>query len=130
MTPGDRIAQRFLPVGEVLGTSREEGEAPVEARQEGDRRYDLDARGGQLQGQRQAVQALTNLGDSGTVVVRERKVRFDVLRPCNEELNGRNERQLVWRGQALKAWQGEWRNNHFALAAEPQAHPAGHQNVQ
>ena len=55
VAPGDRVAHRLLPGRQVAVAARQERQAPLQPGQQCRRREDLDAGGGQLDRQRQAV---------------------------------------------------------------------------
>ena len=77
VAPGDRVAHRLLPGGQVARAAGQQRQPPLQPGEQRRRREDLDARGGQLDGQRQAVQAAADLGDR-----RRRSRRSARSRPC------------------------------------------------
>ena len=61
---------------QVAGAAAEQVEALVEQREHRIRRQELRARGGELDGERQAVEAPADLLDRGRVLVRQREARI------------------------------------------------------
>ena len=95
------------------------------------RREQPDAGGGQLDGQRQPVQATADLGDGRRVLVGEREVGLTAPRPLDEQghrrvagASGSARRRLPSVGQRQR------RHRELVLAAQLQRRPAGHQHLQ
>jgi hypothetical protein len=97
VTPGDRGADRLLPRGQIARPTDEQGQRAVEPGQHRGRREDLDAGGGELDRERQAVQPAADLGDRRGVVAVDREVRLDPPCPLDEERHGwgAKERRIV-----------------------------------
>ena len=78
VAPVDRRAERLLARGQVAWAAGEEVEALLEPGEQRLRREQLRAGGGELDREREAVEADADLGDRGRVRVRDGEVR---LRP-------------------------------------------------
>ena len=75
VAPGDRPAQRLLPLGQVAGAGREDAELVLETLEDRLGLEQLDPRRGELDRQRHAVQPGADPGDGRSVLVRHREVR-------------------------------------------------------
>ena len=124
VAPGDRRPQRLLSLGSIPGATREEREPLLQPREQGIRRQDLDARGRQLDRERQAVEAAADLGDGAVgrevgpdgpgalveegdgVVVRQRRNRILLLQRQAERLAARREQLEVARAATSSARRG------------------------
>ena len=88
VAPLQRGAQRLVPAQHDPGTGREDAEAFAEA---GTQTFDAqqrNARGGEFDRQRDAVQAPADLDHRGGVLRREREARVDRLRARQEQFHG------------------------------------------
>ena len=74
VAPGDRRAQRLLPLGAVAAAARERGQPAVKAGEDRVRGKQAHAGRGQLDGQRQSVEATANGDDGVDVLLGEREV--------------------------------------------------------
>ncbi len=88
VAPGDLVAQRALAGRQVLGAVGEQGQPFLQPRGQGSRPKELEAGGGQLDRQRQPVQADADLGHGHGVGGRERKTGLDGGRTAAEEVHG------------------------------------------
>ena len=77
-----------MPLGEVAGAAAEQVEPLVEQREHRIGRQELRARGGELDGERQAVEASADLLDRGRVLVRQQEARIGSPGALDEERNG------------------------------------------
>ena len=75
IAPADRRTERPLAQRQVAIPGREKVQGMVEPLQKGRGFEDAHARGGELQGERQAVKAAADLGDRCGVDLGQRKVR-------------------------------------------------------
>ena len=94
VAPVDRRPQRALPLGQVPGTTGQERQALREALEDLVGRERLDARGGELERERQVVETAADLRDRLVAL----EVGLDRLRARQEEadtLVGRERRHLV-----------------------------------
>jgi hypothetical protein len=94
VAPGDRVAQGLLAEWEVAGTGGEELEAAGEAGSQRLRGEDFDAGGGQLDRQRQPVEAGADLGDGGRVGFGQGEGRVGRADAGEEERDRRSRRHL------------------------------------
>ncbi len=85
VAPGDRVAERPVPVGKVAGPTAEELEPLVEEREHRLGRQQLRPGGRQLQGERQVVEARADVLDGFAVRLRQREARVGSLRAIDEE---------------------------------------------
>ena len=85
VAPGDRVAQRALPVGEIAGAAREDIEPAVEPEQEGGGRKDAGAGGGQLDRERQTIKPEADLFHRRQVGPGDGEIGPDRLGPLGEE---------------------------------------------
>ena len=85
MTPGDRAAQRPLAFGCIPRPTRQQRQALLQPREQGLRRKHPHPRCGQFDGERQSVQAMTDLGHSLGIVAVDGKVGRDRLGAVDEQ---------------------------------------------
>ena len=132
VAPLDRRAQRLLPLGQIAGAAAEVLEAAAESIPERLRREEVQARGGELDRQRQPVEPATDLGHGGGVVVREAEVGPDAARPLHEQLDGLELVELVRRRltMGLRDRQRQRRHRDDVLASDPECLPARHEQLQ
>ena len=88
VAPSDGGAERLQALRLVAGAAAEKVQAVIEPRLEGARRQDFAPRGGQLDGQRQAVQPAADGDDGGRILRLERKARADGPGAFDEEADG------------------------------------------
>ena len=86
VAPVDRRPQRLLTSRSVGGAADEEGEPLVEPFQDRLRRQEPDARGRQLDGERQAVESCADRGDDRRRLRVDREARLDSAGPGLEQL--------------------------------------------
>ena len=116
VAPRDRAPQRLLPVGEIARARLQQAEAALQPRQDRRGRQQLDARRGQLDRQRQPVQAGADLGDRRGVVVGDLESRLDRERPLDEQPD-----RLVLRhtlGGRARIGEHQRRHRHLLLARD------------
>ena len=89
---------------------------------------DLDPGRGQLDGQREPVEAGADLGDGGRVVVGHRKPGLDGRGSLDEQGHGLELRQPLDRGEMLGVGEPEGWNRVLALPVEAEGFPAGGQD--
>ena len=128
--PVERVAQGPLPFGQVTRSGGQHAHPVVEPGQQRLRGQQPDPGGGQLDGQRQAVQPTADLGDGLDVAPGQLEARGLGAGPGREQAD----RGVVLerRGVADRAGRrdGKRRHREFVLAAEPEYGPAGHQDHQ
>jgi hypothetical protein len=130
IAPVDGAPERLLASRQVTPPARQQPEPAAQARQQRLRRQELDARGGQFQGQGQAVQPATELGHGRRVGVRDLEVWSDRSGALDEQGHGlvlgqrRRLARVARRGQRQR---GHWVH---ALAGEPEPGPARRQHLQ
>ncbi len=116
VAPLERRAQRALSVGQVLSAADEQVERLVEPAVHRLGSEQLRPRGGQLDRERKPVEALTDAGHRGSVVLVELEVGIDRARP------GREEAHRVVRGERFevgsRARECERRHRVLVLARE------------
>ena len=98
IAPGDGVAHRLLARGEIARPALEDVQPAVEPSQQRIWREQTDARGGKLDGQRQAVQPRTDLDHGRGIVGRDLEAGLDRLRAIDEEANRICTPDLVDRG--------------------------------
>jgi hypothetical protein len=117
VAPSDRRLQRLLPCGQIGLRAPEEPEAVVEPRRDLLDRQQRRAGGGELERERQTVEAAAEPGDRGRGGGVEAEAGVRLPRPGDEErgrLRPRHLRQIVARRQR----QGRDRPNRFAGQAK------------
>ena len=92
VAPGERGAQRLLAGGQIAPLAREQGQRSIEARQHRLRRQDARPRGGQLDGQGEAVQAAADLRDRGVILGVDAEVRAHLLGALLEQAHAGGQR--------------------------------------
>ena len=75
VAPVDRVAERALPRRQIVGAAGEQVEPLLEPAEDRLRREQLDARGRELDRERQAVEAAADPGHRGRVLVGELEAR-------------------------------------------------------
>ena len=88
VAPGDRAAQRLLARRQVARAGRQQVELVLEPGEDRVGRQELDPGGGQLDGERHAVEAGADRGDRRGVLVGDREPRLDRDRPLDEQADG------------------------------------------
>ena len=128
--PVERVAQGPLPFGQVTRSAGQNAHPVIEPGQQRLRGQQPDPGGGQLDGQRQAVQPTADLGDGPDVAPGQLEARGFGAGPGREQAN----RGVVLerRGVPGRAGRrdGKRRHREFVLAAEPEHGAAGHQDHQ
>ena len=77
VAPIDGVAKGLLASGEIASAAGEELQTTGEPGAQGRRREELDAGGGEFDGERKTIQASANFGDGGGVFFGEFKIGFD-----------------------------------------------------
>lgn len=131
VAPRDGIAQRPLPVGQVAGPAGQKLKPALEA---GDHRFrlkQLDAGGGELDRERQAVQTSADLPHRAGVLGAQTEIRPRRLRALHEERNRREHAQgIAVDGVAAQMGNRERHHRELVLAGEAQHRPARDQHLQ
>ncbi len=118
VAPVDRRAERLLARGQVAWAAGEEVEALLEPGEQRLRREQLRAGGGELDREREAVEADADLGDRGRVRVRHGEVGLDGAGAFDEERDRLVLRERRDRGQVRGVGQVERRHRVLVLARE------------
>ena len=127
MAPGDRVAQRALPLRQVAGAAGEERQPPREALEQRLRGEGACPRGRQLDRQRQAVKPAADRLDLAGVVVREGKTGLRGLGSAHKEPHRRRPAGALGIGAFRGRRQGQWWQREGVLAGDAQHGPAGDQ---
>ena len=120
--PVDRVAQRLVPLQRRAAAPGEQLEALIEPRDQilgGQRPH---ARRGQLDRERDPVEATTELRDRARVAIGEREVALRVLRAIHEQPHRVRSREHLER--RVRAGEAERRDRDDLLARDRQALPA------
>jgi hypothetical protein len=102
----------------------QEGEPLLEPGEHCLRRKHAHAGGRQFDGQRQAIQAMTNLSDGGGRLVVDTEARSDSLRPGDKEPHRLVLGHLFGPGGRLASGETKGRHRIFLLSAQPKRYPA------
>ncbi len=94
MAPFQRRAQRLVSAQHDARTDREHVEALVETRAQAFDAEQRQARGGEFDGERNAVQPPADLDDRRCIRRRQREIRIDSLRACDKEFDGTSLRRI------------------------------------
>ncbi len=130
VAPADGSFEGLLTGREITRAAGEEPQAVVEAGEQGGRGEELAARGGQLEGERQAVEAHTDRGHGGGVIGRQREGGVGGAGPLREEGHGFGLGQLVPRRQRLQPGQPQRRHGELLLLVQAQHRAAGDQQLE
>jgi hypothetical protein len=130
VAPADGVAEGLLPLRQVSRAAGQEREAPAQPPEHrlGVQQPDPGRR--QLDGQRQAVQPLADLGDGRRVLGGDGEVWPDLPRPLREQRDGGVLLDPLGQDRLPRGRQGQRRDRILALAAHPKGRPAGHQRRQ
>ena len=128
VAPGDGVAQGALPRRGVAWSTGEDGQAAFQPFQQGVRRQESDARRGELDGQRQPIEALADGGDGRRVVLGQREVGHDGPCSLHEEVDRRHAGELGQRQNRFGRRQGQGRHGNLLLGAHLEWFPARHQH--
>ncbi len=90
----------------------------------------LDTRRRQFDGERQAVQTRTDLGDGAGIGLGQLKGRLDGLGTLHEEAHGSDLREGLCVFELCEVRLGERRHRECIFAGEVQGSPAGYQEMQ
>ena len=130
VAPGDRTAERLQPRGQLARSANQHGQAMVQPWQQGLRLQQLGAHRGELDGQREPVQVMTDRGHRGGVLIGEREIGSGGLRPLDEQGHRRH------RGESRRGWlddrvgHGQRQDRKLLLPAQAQGGAAGHQHLE
>ena len=128
VAPRDSVAQRLLPGQDMAVHSSRALSAGLTGRA-APRRQHLNAGGGQLDRQRQPIQAGTDLGDGPGVGIGHREVGFDRLGALDEEGDRRILRNAQGRA-GVSDRVGRRGYSELLLGPQMQRHPTGDQHLQ
>ena len=123
VAPLDRAAERALPVGQITGACREEVKGRAQPLQDRLGRKDLDARRGELDGERQAVEPRADLGDGARVRGRDAEVWLDRDCALDEEPHRLRLREHL--GSRREVGERERRHRELPFAVHTQRRAAG-----
>ena len=130
MAPVDGAPQCPLAVGAIGRGRLQQVKAMPQARQQGLRWQQLDARRRQLDGQRQAVEADADLDDGGSVRGRQREVRPDRPRAQHEQRHRLGCQQRIEVKLAAGSRERQRRHRHLLLSRDVQGRPAGDDDLE
>ena len=130
VAPGDRARERLLPSRQVARTNSEHLQACLEPAEQRLRCKKLDPRRGQLDGQRQPVDAFADAGDGRRVLVGGLEVRLHRHRTLDEELDRLILRQRRQRWQRAQVGQAKRLDRQLLLAVDPKHGAAAHHGLQ
>jgi hypothetical protein len=94
VAPGDGVAQGALPRRSVARSAGEDGQAAFEPLPQGLRRQESDPRGGELDRQRQPIEALADGDDGRHVLLGQCEVGHDGSCSLQEEVDRRHAGQI------------------------------------
>ena len=130
VAPVDRRPQRLLAAGCVERPARQERQAPVEAFEQRARRQRANACGGQLDGERQSVEADADLRHRRRVLVRHREVRLHRQRPFHEQRDSLVLGQGFELGQCHQVRKPKRGHGELVLARDAERRAAGDEQLQ
>lgn len=116
VAPVNRVAKGLLAFGKIEGAAGEELEAALEAIEDSGGRKNAGAGGGELDRQREAVEARADVADGGSVIRRDGKVRADGGSALDEKF-----------GCGIGREGGDWK---ILLAVDAEAGAAGGENFE
>ena len=125
--PLDRASQRALPRREVAPPALQHVEPFLEPPPQLVDREQRDARGGELDRERQPVEPAAGGGDVGRVLVRELEVGPQRDRALDEQLDRLRCERVLQRDCAVAGGERERRHREQPLAAHAQRRTAGHE---
>ena len=126
MAPVDGAAQGPLALGQIATDARQDGQALLEANEDGRRREHLDAGRGQLDRQGEAVEPRADRRDGCGVGCLQFEVGADVVRPLDEQHHRIDPGELLQRRQPPRIRKRERRDGILLLTPHPERLPAGH----
>ena len=130
VTPVDRVAQRLLARGEIAGAAGKRQQASFEPREQRGRRQQLDARGGQLDRHRQAVEPRADFDDRGRVFLGQHEVGSCRDRALHEQRDRRALCELVDMREIAPLGQGQRRDGILALGVHVEHRTARDEHLQ
>ena len=95
VAPGDRLAQGLLANGQIAGPACQRSQPVLQPREQRLRRENVDTRGGELDGQGQAIEAVADLDDRVYVPIGDGELRLGRLCSLEEEPDRLVARQLI-----------------------------------
>ena len=128
MAPGNGVAQGALPRRSVAWSTGEDGQAAFQPFQQGVWRQESDPCRGELDGQRQPVEALADGDDGRRVVFAQREVRQDGPCSLHEKFDRRHAGELGQGQSQFLRRQGQRRDGDLLLGAHLERFPARHQH--
>ena len=129
MTPFDRRAKRALALVEVFGAAGEKLQPLIETAQEDGRGERTDARRGQLNREREPVQAEADLRDGLSVLAREREVRGGGVSALHEQSHGLGGLDFCEIRPTFQVGESERRNGIRVLPGQMERCPARRQDA-
>ncbi len=127
IAPIEGAAQRLLPGGQIARTAGQQVQAGTQARQHGRRGQQLDTRSRQFDGQRQTIQAMTNLRHRRRVLIGQVKTRAGSPRPLDEQPDRFVVAEVLRRRSLGTIRQLQGRDRVLVLGSQVQRRPAGRQ---
>ena len=128
VAPGDGVAQGALPRRSIARSTGKDGQATFQPFLKGVRRQESDPRRGELDGQRQPIEALADGDDGGSVLLGQREVGHDGACSLHEEVDRGHEGELGQRQNPFLRRQGQGRHRNLVLGAHLEWLPARHQH--
>ena len=128
LAPGDGPAHCVLPGWAVASATGEQRQPLRQAGQQCRRRQDPNARGGELEGQRQPIESVADGGHVLDVGVAQGEVGLDGLGALDEEADGRRLGYTLQHGRLPRRRQRQRRDRVRVFDRQAQPFPACHQD--
>ena len=128
VTPGDGVAHRSLPRGEVAGAAGQQGQPFFQPRQQRGRRHDLDAGGRQLDRQWQVHRDDGRSRHRGRILRRQAEIRFERLRPRGKEQHRLRMDRVFAVESSVGSYVDRW-NRMLVFSGKPKPHPTRYEDV-
>ena len=129
VAPLDGAAQGSLPIGNALAPGRQDLQAMLEAGEQSGRRQHLGPGGGQLDGQRQTVEARDDRGDRAELVLGRLETGPGDPGTIHEQRDGPALAQRLGGSGVGQVRNVERRDGILLLSVEPEGAPAGDQHL-
>ena len=130
MAPGNCIPHRLQAQWSIAPPARQQRQPPFQPLPQRRQRQVGDARRGELDRQRHAVQPPADVRHQWRVAIRHGKGRAHRLAALSEQLHRLGAHQGVDRDLDSGIRQGQWRHRKGILTGHPQQHPARHQDLE
>src|SRR6266699_540606 len=130
IAPLDGLLQGLLAGRDIADGAGKEVLSLLQAREQGLRRKELAASGGQFKCQGQSIQAHAYLSNSRDVYWGQLKIGVDGLGPLTEEGDRARAGKHCIYGKLLKVGQGQWGDGKYVFTLQMQHGTAGHQELQ